>query len=74
MTETFRKAFEKASVELTEHEQDEFGEWLLEKLESDERRWDEAFSGKSSKLKNLVAQALEDIRKGRTEPLDLKKL
>ena len=80
MTELFRKAFERASEEFPDYEQDEFARWLLDAIESDERRWDAAFwegpasASASPRLKKLVDQALADIREGRTEPLDLTKL
>ena len=76
MTELFKKAVERASEEFADHEQDEFARWLLHCLESDDdRRWDAALRDPTNhKLSELVNQALADIREGRTEPLDLKKL
>ncbi len=74
MTELFKKAIEKAAQELPDYEQDEFGRWLLEAIESDERRWDAAFAQSGHVLDRLENQALEDIKAGRTEPLDPDKL
>ena len=70
MTELLKKAFEKAG-ELPEYEQDEFGKRLLKAIEDDEQRWDAALGDPNSlRMKKLVDQVLEDIREGRTEPLD----
>jgi hypothetical protein len=78
MTELFKKAVEKAAEEFPDYEQDEFGRWLLEAIESDERQWDLMFSHANpaalDKLNELVRKARERIRKGQTEALDLKKL
>ena len=70
MTELLKKAFDKISDGFSEREQDEFAQWLLNAIEADEKRWDEAFSNPSdSRMKKLVDQALADIREGRTENL-----
>jgi hypothetical protein len=74
LTELFRRAFERAAEELPEYEQDEFANWLLRALESDEKRWDAAFAQSGQVLDRLEAQALEDIKVGRAEPLDPDKL
>ena len=74
MTELFRRAFERAAEELPEYEQGEFANWLLRTLESDEKRWDAAFAQSGRVLDGLEAQALEDIKAGRAEPLDPDKL
>jgi hypothetical protein len=78
MTELFKKAVEKAAEEFPDYEQDEFGRWLLEAIESDERQWDLMFSDANpaalDKLNELVRKTRERIRKGQTEALDLKKL
>jgi hypothetical protein len=74
MTELFRRAFERAAEELPEYEQDEFANWLLRALESDEKQWDAAFAQSGPVLDRLEAQALEDIKTGRAEPLDPDKL
>lgn len=55
---------------LPDEEQEAIGAWLLAEVES-ERRWDDLFSrAPSETLKRLAAEALEDFRAGRTEPLD----
>jgi hypothetical protein len=38
MSELLKQAFEKAAAELPDYEQDEFARWLLNVIESDERR------------------------------------
>ena len=76
MTELFKKAVEKFSEKFAEHEQDEFARWLLDAIEADDdRRWDATLNEPANgKLGKLVNQALDDIREGRTEPLDPNKL
>ena len=74
MTPLFKKAFEKAGRELPDYEQDVFAQWLLEAIESDERRWDAALESNPTKLKALVDEALADIHAGRSEILDPNKL
>jgi hypothetical protein len=74
MTELLKKAFEKASQEMSECEQDEFARWLLEAIERDERRWDAAFAESSDKLAHLADEALDEFRSGRTSVLDIEKL
>jgi hypothetical protein len=76
MTPLFKKAFERASEELHDYEQDILAQWLLDVIESEERRWDTALNNPSDNnpLNKLVNEALADIREGRTEPLDPNKL
>ena len=74
MTDLLKRAFQKASDELPEDEQDELGRWLLSAIESDERRWDEVFARSRDKLGRLAQEASEDFRSGRTKPLDPDKL
>jgi hypothetical protein len=75
MTKLLKKAFERASQEFSEREQDEFARRLLKAIEADERRWDREMNDpKSSRMKKLVDQALADIREGRTQPLGPNKL
>jgi hypothetical protein len=74
MTDLLRRAFEKAARELSDDEQDEMGRRLLELIESDEKRWDEAFARSGEQLDRLAEEALEDFRAGRTTPLDPEKL
>jgi len=59
---------------MSEAEQEVFARWLLDALEQDEKRWDEAFANSSRKLESIADEVLEDFRNGRTEPLDIKKL
>jgi hypothetical protein len=37
MSETLRKAFERIAAELPEYQQEQFGQWVLSMIESDER-------------------------------------
>lgn len=74
MTDLFKRAVEKAAQEFPDYQQDEFALWLLEVIESDEKQWDAAFAQSSHVLDRLENQALEDIKAGRTEPLDPDKL
>ena len=47
----------------------------LDTIEADDKRWHLALNNPADpKLKALVKEALEDIREGRTVPLDLDKL
>ena len=68
MTELLAKAFERVS-QLPPEEQDGLAHWLMEELE-DEARWTESFAKSPSALSTLADQALEDLRQGRTKPLD----
>lgn len=68
MTELLTKAFEKAS-HLPPEEQDGLAHWLMEELE-DDACWAESFAKSPDALSKLADQALEDLRQGRTEPLD----
>lgn len=74
MTDLLKRALKKAEEELSEPEQDEFARWLMETIESDERRWDEAFARSPKKLEKLATRALKAARAGRAEPLDPGKL
>ena len=59
---------------MSESEQEVFARWLLDALDQDEKRWDQAFRDSSKKLESIADEVLEDYRQGRTEPLDLDKL
>jgi hypothetical protein len=72
MTDLLEKAFQEAE-KLPESEQDTLAKWLLEEMAS-ERRWDDAFSASPDRLKDLANEALEEYRRGRTEPLEPNKL
>ena len=74
-TELLIKAFERIVEVFPDHEQNEFARRLLDAIEADDRRWDAALNDPANpKLKALVEQALDDIREGRTVPLDPDKL
>jgi hypothetical protein len=74
MSETLRKAFERIAAELPEYEQEQFGQWVLSMIESDERDWDAQFAASLDKLAQLADEALAEYEQGRTEVLDPKKL
>jgi hypothetical protein len=81
MTGLLWQAFLRASEEFPDYEQDEFARWLLDEIELDNARWGAALNVSDSsnpegylKLKKLADRALADIREGRAEPLDPKKL
>jgi hypothetical protein len=74
MTKLLKKAFEKVSEELPDHEQDEIARTLLKVIEQDERHWEEAFSQSLPKLERLAKKALADYESGLSEPLDVEKL
>jgi hypothetical protein len=68
MTDLLKKAFEKAS-QLSVEDQDRFGAWMLEELDSDER-WDELFAQSQDVLAKMADEALAEHRSGKTQPLD----
>ena len=72
MTRLLEKAFEKAS-ELSEAEQDEFAEFILDELES-ERRWEETFEDSQDELEQLADEALDEHEAGGARELDLNRL
>jgi hypothetical protein len=72
MTKLLEKALSEVQ-KLPEFEQDRVAEWLLAEIE-DERRWDEAFANSTDVLEKLALEALEELRTGRTKPLDPDKL
>jgi hypothetical protein len=74
MTKLLKKAFDKVSEELPDHEQDEIARTLLKVIEQDERHWEEAFSQSLPKLERLAKKALADYESGLSEPLDVEKL
>jgi hypothetical protein len=74
MSETLRKAFERIAAELPEYEQEQFSQWVLSMIESDERDWDVQFAASLDKLAQLADQALAEYHQGRTEVLGPKKL
>ena len=68
MTKRLEHAFAQAS-KLPEREQDRLADWLLEELSS-EQRWNDALARSQGVLSDLAAEALDEHRKGRTQPLD----
>jgi hypothetical protein len=74
MTKLLKKAFEKVSEELPDHEQDEIARTLLKVIEQDERHWEAVLSQSLPKLERLAKKALADYELGLSEPLDIEKL
>jgi hypothetical protein len=72
MTRLLEKAFEKAS-ELSEAEQDDFAEFILDELDS-ERRWEQAFEDSQDELEQLADEALGEHEAGNSEELDSNRL
>ena len=72
MTPRLDEAFARAAA-LPEEEQEELGQFILEMIESDER-WDRAFAASQDKLARLADMVREEIRVGKTEPLDPERL
>jgi hypothetical protein len=68
LMESLEKAFAEAA-KLPPDEQERFARFILAELAS-ERRWDEAFARSGDVLERLADEALEDYRRGDTEPLD----
>ena len=68
MTKLLEKAFAEAS-RLPSTEQDAVAALILEELAS-ERRWAEAFAKSQDKLATLADEALAELDRGETEPLD----
>ena len=69
MTALLQKAFDEAAS-LPDEEQDLLAAWILDELRESDRRWDDSFARSRDKLRQMAAEALEDARQGRTEPLD----
>jgi hypothetical protein len=74
MTKLPKRAFEKAAKELPDNEQDMIAQQLLNLLESDERRWDEAFAHSGEKLDQLAQRARDHLRAGRVKPFNPEEL
>ena len=58
---------------LPKRERDRIARWLLEEIAS-EKRWDEVLDGSSADLDRLAAEALDEHRRGRSKPLDPRRL
>ena len=72
MTRLLKQAFEAAS-KLPEDEQNALAALILEEVEA-EGEWQKSFKASQGQLGKLAEEALEDHRKGRTRPLDPKKM
>jgi hypothetical protein len=74
VNEIFKLAIKRAAEVMSDAEQEVFGQWLLNVLGQDERRWDKGFADPSTKLASIADTVLRDFRAERTEPLDIEKL
>ncbi len=68
MTELLKKAFDVAA-ELSEDEQNEVAEWLLNELAT-EKQWENQFSETGETLARLAREALGEHERGETQILD----
>ncbi len=68
MTTLLKKAFSKAE-QLPEEEQDRLASFLLAEIES-EQKWSEAFDSSQRELSLLAEEALEEHKRGETDPVD----
>jgi hypothetical protein len=73
MNEILKLAFKRAADVMSDAEQEAFGQWLLNALDQDERRWDKAFADPSTKLASIADEVLRDFRAERAEPFDIEK-
>ena len=69
MTERLEKVFKEAA-KLPEDEQDALAALIVEEMLS-EASWDEAFLDSQDALSKLADEALDELRCGKTQPLDL---
>jgi hypothetical protein len=58
---------------LPKRQRDRIARWLLEEITS-ERQWEGAFDGSADTLDRLAAEALDEHRRGRSKPLDPRRL
>ncbi len=68
MTKLLQKAFDTVSA-LPDSAQDEVAAIILKELDSEER-WAEAFAKSQDKLASLADEALEEFKRGETQPLN----
>jgi hypothetical protein len=69
MAGLFEKAIE-AARKLPADEQEALGAIILEEI-ADEARWAKKFADSQDVLDQLAGEALDELRSGRAEPLDL---
>lgn len=72
MTKLLEKAFKEAS-KLPVIDQNALAKWLLEELEAEEK-WEQTFAESEDILDQLADEALAAHKKGKTNPLDIKRL
>lgn len=68
MTKLLKEVLAKLS-KLSPERQDELAAWLLTEME-DEARWDKSFAESQDALEKLADEALEEFRRGETQPLE----
>ena len=72
MTDLLKRAVEKAST-LPDWQQNELAALMLNAILADQQ-WDSTLATAPPKIERMAEKALEDIRAGRSEPLDPDKL
>jgi len=72
MTKLLKKAFDKMSS-LSPAEQNAFAERILHELRMD-ARWDKTLDESADALEQLAADALDRHERGKTDPLDIRRL
>lgn len=68
MSELLEKAFEEAR-RLSPDQQECFGRWLLDELDS-EQRWTDAFARSQRRLEHLADEAIDEHLNARVRPPD----
>jgi hypothetical protein len=69
MTQLLEKVLKKVAT-LPQEKQDSLASFILAELES-ENRWDALFASSPDALSKLASNALTELERGETEPLDL---
>jgi hypothetical protein len=72
VTKLLEQAFQEAA-KLTEIEQNTLAKWVLAEMAA-EKAWDKSFAVSEEVLDKLADEALNDLKNGKTRPLNLKKL
>ncbi len=73
MTELLKKAFDKVSEALPEHQQDRIAQYLIDLIERDDAEWDALLAKAPDKIRKMADEALAEYRAGRTKILDVDK-
>ena len=72
MTQLLEKAFKEAS-KLPETEQNSLAKWLIDEIIA-EKKWERTFAESQDVLEKMAEEAVEEYKRGKTEPLDIDKL